>query len=152
MAGVSVADLAAGAKGLLDEWVERAACAGRARIMDPPLDERSKSLRGQALAICRACPVLYDCRAWALGLPATVTPGWVVGGLTEEEIAQWHITEGQVPEGYKRCTRCRQIRALAEFHFQPQGLTRTRSACGRCRRTERRESRRAEAARTAQAP
>ena len=85
MAHITVSNLLAGAKGLRGEWLELAACGGRSRVMDPPIGARSNAARRRALAVCRSCPVLPECRAWALSLPPRMSPGWVVGGLTESQ-------------------------------------------------------------------
>jgi DNA-binding NarL/FixJ family response regulator len=54
-------------------WERRAACAGRSAMFD---DERRT---GEALRLCARCPVLAQCRTWAL----TTAVAGVAGGMTE---------------------------------------------------------------------
>jgi WhiB family redox-sensing transcriptional regulator len=68
---------------LLDRpWVDRAACAGiPIEVFFPDGDGRSgaRGALNRARAICASCPVLVDCRAWAL----TYDPGaGFVAGMT----------------------------------------------------------------------
>lgn len=42
-------------------WADRAACAGHPELTD----ERTKLRARQALELCRQCPVVEQCRAWA---------------------------------------------------------------------------------------
>lgn len=146
MAQITAADLRAGAQGLREEWLERAACGGRSRVMDPPLADRTDAARERALAVCRSCPVMAECRTWALDLPPRMSPGWVIGGLTEADIVKRRIAAGQVPEGHKRCSRCRQIKAFAEFHTHAHTIDGRMSACAACacaaERARRKEKRR----------
>ena len=65
----------------LDErpWAAYAAC----RSTDPDIFFPSpESETGEAIRICRGCPVMYECRDWALDM--RVRYG-VWGGLTERE-------------------------------------------------------------------
>jgi hypothetical protein len=55
-------------------WLDDAACRGKWHVFDARDIE-------SAVAICRSCPVLLPCRAWAL---ETVVAG-VAGGMTEED-------------------------------------------------------------------
>ncbi|WUI00232.1 WhiB family transcriptional regulator [Spirillospora sp. NBC_00431] len=130
----SYIDMYAGAKGLLSEWLDRAACGGRTDLMDPPLDQRTDARRYTALALCRSCPVRLDCQDWVLGQPGSFTPGWIVGGMTEGEIAKWRLAAGLIPEGYKRCSRCHLVKALDEFYPHALTLDGRQSACGECDR------------------
>lgn len=45
---------------MLSAWVRQAACAGRPAMFDNP--ERADD----ALRLCSRCPVLAECRVWAL--------------------------------------------------------------------------------------
>jgi WhiB family transcriptional regulator, redox-sensing transcriptional regulator len=66
------------------DWRHRAAC----REEDPELffavgiSPAAKRQRAHAKAVCQACPVMADCRAWAFA--AEIYDG-VWGGLDEEE-------------------------------------------------------------------
>jgi WhiB family redox-sensing transcriptional regulator len=68
-------------------WQRRAACAGRPAMFDD--EERT----GEALRLCARCPVLAECRTWAL---STVVAG-VAGGMTEGSRAAWRERLG-LPE------------------------------------------------------
>lgn len=70
--------LAYQAPGMGQSWRKRAACAGRADLMDDPQRE------GQALAVCARCPVEQACRDWVMSLARPDDPGGVVGRLTEK--------------------------------------------------------------------
>lgn len=63
----------------IGDWTQWAACIGRPDLME---DTR---LTAAALALCRRCPVLQQCRDWALSLPDRADPGGIAGGMTEEE-------------------------------------------------------------------
>lgn len=74
-------------------WRAHAACAGRARVMDPDtyLVRAARTygwerdLWRPAKQLCQGCPVYSQCQAWALSLPAREDVTGVCGGLTEEE-------------------------------------------------------------------
>jgi hypothetical protein len=72
-------------------WVAKAACRGRHDLMcynatnvlsDPPA--RFKTETEQAVAICLTCPVITECRSWALTTPDPAFDH-VAGGLTPWE-------------------------------------------------------------------
>lgn len=63
----------------LSSWVGRAACAGRPVMFDNP--ERT----GEALRLCARCPVLAECRVWAL---QNAVDG-VAGGMTANARTAW---------------------------------------------------------------
>lgn len=65
-------------------WMRRAACAGRPAMFD---DARRT---GEALRLCARCPVLAECRAWAL---RTAVSG-VAGGMTEGSRVAWRENHG----------------------------------------------------------
>lgn len=67
------------------EWQQQAACRGRGELFFHPPGERepSRSRRDRAAQeLCRTCPVLDTCRAFAL---AHDEPYGVWGGLTEDD-------------------------------------------------------------------
>lgn len=66
-------------------WVRRARCAER------PATFEDESRADEALAICGACPVRRQCRAWAL---ANAVEG-VAGGMTVAERRAWRIDAGE---------------------------------------------------------
>lgn len=72
-----------GRRDVMAAWTEQAACTGRPDLMDPP--QHTAWTLGAALALCHHCPVLEQCRQWALSIPGHADPGFVAGGLTEEE-------------------------------------------------------------------
>lgn len=69
----------------LGRWVSQAACRGSdTRLFFPVRGDNEAVVR--AKSVCRTCPVLSPCRAWALAHPAE---RGIWGGLTE---AQRHVT------------------------------------------------------------
>lgn len=70
--------------GRTGRWMRRAACAGRPAMFD------DAARTGEALRLCARCPVLAECRAWALG---TAVSG-VAGGMTEGSRAAWRENHG----------------------------------------------------------
>lgn len=70
--------------GRTGRWMRRAACAGRPTMFD------DAARTGEALRLCARCPVLAECRAWALG---TAVAG-VAGGMTEGSRAAWRENHG----------------------------------------------------------
>ncbi|MGI9607284.1 MAG: WhiB family transcriptional regulator [Acidimicrobiales bacterium] len=68
-------------------WQERAACRGPlgSVFFPPPVTERKReklSREARAKEICQGCPVLADCREYALSIRE---PHGVWGGLSEQE-------------------------------------------------------------------
>jgi hypothetical protein len=68
-------------------WVRQAACAGKSDVFEQP--DRT----ADALGICGRCPVLGDCRQWALEHAVA----GVAGGLTAAAREGWRQARG-VPE------------------------------------------------------
>ncbi|MER3521199.1 MAG: WhiB family transcriptional regulator [Acidimicrobiia bacterium] len=80
-----------------DFWQARAACRGQhAYLFFPPnhFERKHEKLQREAAAkaICRTCPVIDDCREYALAIRE---PHGIWGGLTEAErkeiLAKRHI-------------------------------------------------------------
>jgi WhiB family transcriptional regulator, redox-sensing transcriptional regulator len=81
------------------EWAHQAVCRGNGRLfaipfgvtqpMSPPLREQVSAAR----AICVRCPVLAECRAWALSRPDPAN-GMVAGGLTPHERQRQRAARG----------------------------------------------------------
>lgn len=67
-------------------WMDQAACRGKWYVFDAADFE-------PAVAICRSCPVLLPCRAWALETPVA----GVAGGMTEEDRI-FHRVANLMPE------------------------------------------------------
>jgi len=67
-------------------WMDDAACRGKSHLFDGPDFE-------PAVEICRTCPVLLRCRAWALETPVA----GVAGGMTEED-RLFHRVANLMPE------------------------------------------------------
>ena len=65
-------------------WERRAACAGRSAMFD------DAARTGEALRLCARCPVLAQCRTWAL----TTAVAGVAGGMTEGSRAAWREKHG----------------------------------------------------------
>lgn len=72
------------------EWAERAACKGQKMVYDqfPAVSHRptksDRLMEAHALATCRECPVLWDCREWSLQ-PVEPAVDHIAGGLTPRE-------------------------------------------------------------------
>lgn len=69
----TASDLEAATAGLRAAWGERAACRRDAGLLDP--DSPDWVDEATAVAVCRACPVIAECRKWVLALPASVDVG-----------------------------------------------------------------------------
>ncbi|MGI5162753.1 WhiB family transcriptional regulator [Spirillospora sp. CA-253888] len=67
----------------LSDWRNKAACKGQAALMTA----RTNTDTLAAKRLCFTCPVMPQCRSWALSLPERIDPGGVCGGLTEPERA-----------------------------------------------------------------
>ena len=71
-------------------WGELAACKGQRMFYDqfPAVSHRptksDRLMEAQALATCRECPVLDDCRSWSLQ-PVEPAVDHVAGGLTPRQ-------------------------------------------------------------------
>lgn len=65
-------------------WVRRAACSGRSDAFEQP------GRTTDALAVCARCPVLGDCRQWALHHAVS----GVAGGLTAAARQRWRRENG----------------------------------------------------------
>jgi WhiB family redox-sensing transcriptional regulator len=65
-------------------WVQRARCAGRSATFG------NESRADEAVAICGRCPVLRQCRSWAL---LNAVDG-VAGGMTPGERTAWRRENG----------------------------------------------------------
>lgn len=68
----------------LSAWVRWAACAGRPAMFDDP------GRTNEALRLCGRCPVLVECRLWAL---LNAVDG-VAGGMTEGARTAWRQSVG----------------------------------------------------------
>ncbi len=67
-------------RGEVPEWFARAACRGMTAVMYPePPGNRDAIAR--AVAVCQPCPVLDQCRRWAVG-PTDPVPHSVAAGMT----------------------------------------------------------------------
>lgn len=142
----TVSDLEAATAGLRAAWGERAACRRDAGLLDP--DSPDWVDEATAIAVCRACPVLTECRAWVLALPASVDVGGVCGGLTEHERARIRAAppDARGPGGdVKNCPGCRITKPATEFwrdKYRHDGLKPYCKSCASAmdRRTARRRT------------
>lgn len=109
----------------LPDWQRRAACAGKARLMTPTPGDRESAAR--ALSVCARCPVLAECREWALTLPSDEDPeGMVLGGL---------IWEQRLTSARRVCTACKRELPVTSFGIQwrrDRGRACIRSWCWDC--------------------
>jgi WhiB family redox-sensing transcriptional regulator len=74
-----VALLAAVREHQAGDWRHEAACRAH------PIETFFGRRRLAAIQVCRSCPVLEDCRDWALGLPEHADPAGVLGGMSATE-------------------------------------------------------------------
>jgi hypothetical protein len=116
----------------LPTWEGTGLCVDRPSAMYAETESQIQRAR----ALCRACPVLAQCRTWVQALPWRADPGGVVAGMTPEERGHPDLA---VP-GKKRCTKCKQELPFSEF--SPMG-TRLKSHCKACMRRADVERRRA---------
>lgn len=126
----TASDLEAATAGLRAAWGERAACRRDAGLLDP--DSPDWVDEATAVAVCRACPVIAECRKWVLALPASVDVGGVCGGLTEHERARARAGGWEPGGGTKFCPSCRVIKPATEFwrdRTRPDGLKRCCKPC-----------------------
>ena len=65
-------------------WRQHAACYGQNTNLFFPDRGDNHALVLQAKKTCLACPVLTECRTYALGFQASKLPG-IYGGLTQHE-------------------------------------------------------------------
>ena len=71
-------------------WMQMAACKGEPMVYPTlgahiqRLTREDLILEEQALAMCRRCPVIFKCRAWALQEPDPAFDH-VAGGLTPKQ-------------------------------------------------------------------
>lgn len=73
-------------------WLQRGFCGRRdpEEFFGPAGGKEPAPWEIKAKKICaQRCPVLADCRSWALANPKLTEFG-VVGGMTESERRQWH--------------------------------------------------------------
>lgn len=140
-------------------WRDRAACVGLADVMDPPAEQVraardlgiERRLWEDAKRLCRACPVLVQCRSWVVTLPARADVTGVCGGLTEEERARERrrraqpgaATAPELPHDRLECTKCGQVKPDEAFAADPRLIGRRgrRSHCRTCVAAWRREHR-----------
>lgn len=80
-----------------DRWRDQAACAGMDPGMFVPANESPRSTK-EALSVCATCPVIDECRAWAIGFDIFPLLG-VFGGMTtvERELARRDAEAGRTP-------------------------------------------------------
>ena len=110
----------------LPTWKGVGLCAGQPESM--VVDAR-------ALNLCRACPVLDECRDWVLSIPIHEGPDGVVAGLVFAE--RERILLGRLPP--KTCNDCQATKPLHEFAPNSEGKPTRRAICRPCMR--RRENR-----------
>jgi WhiB family redox-sensing transcriptional regulator len=80
------------------DWRHRAACGGRYDDLFFPVGDTgpARTQEQQAKAICATCPVLTECRTWALNAGTDADYG-IWGGLNEAE--RRRIRRGTIRHG-----------------------------------------------------
>lgn len=96
------------------DWRSRAACGTEEPELFFPIGSTEASLDqlAEAVAVCRRCPVLIQCRTWAL---ETGEDAGVWGGMSPDERREirrstryQHLLHGQpVPRPAEQAERCR---------------------------------------------
>ena len=94
--------------GMPQPWEEQAACQDSPIELwfgdehDPGIKKsfRTQEQTAHAKAICAACPVLSECRSWAL---ESGIPFGIVGGLTERE--RQVLIHGRVTSSYLKARK-----------------------------------------------
>lgn len=86
-------------------WVEQAACRDADPAMFFPGPGRGNAAAAkQAKELCRTCPVVNECLAYAMGFsPRSLTGIW--GGMTERERARQHKATHGLVYSHKPPTR-----------------------------------------------
>ena len=95
------------------QWLEHAACRGHDPELFFPVSETgpSREQADRAKAVCRTCPVVFDCLQWAID--AAIRDG-VWGGLTAQQ--RRHLTRNrrsQAAEALRKPDRVRPEYAFA---------------------------------------
>lgn len=70
-----------------DEWRASAACRNQTDLFYPPATaawQKLLVLQAEAVTMCARCPVLAECRSWALDSLLDPCPDAVLGGMTPE--------------------------------------------------------------------
>ena len=76
------------------EWVQHAACIGQTMVYDTfgahytKITRADREMERKALATCERCPVMIQCRGWALQ-PTEPAVDHVAGGMTPRQRAEW---------------------------------------------------------------
>ena len=82
------------------EWVQYAACRGQRMVYDTfgahytKITRADREMERKALATCESCPVLIQCRMWALQ-DTEPAVDHVAGGLTPRQRAEWRRKRGR---------------------------------------------------------
>lgn len=108
---------------VVPEWQRRAACGGRAGLMDPPTPTAATIRVGRI--ICWGCPVFRDCQTWMAGLTGSADPGGMLAAVTHEE------RTGRSADS-KLCRGCLTARPIEAFTRTSVASGATRSRCRAC--------------------
>lgn len=87
-------------------WTPQAACHGLTPLMfpdEPNTKDQTRAIN-QAKAVCAECPVLAQCRDWALAVTNKIEGG-VIAGMYEDELAHARRTTVQ-RRAQNRARRC----------------------------------------------
>lgn len=117
-------------------WRFRAACKGRAEVLDPPGGFVTLPQLWEARDLCRGCPVFTQCRRDADALESGNDPGGMIAGLTEADRSRLRHSARPLPRaaatcGALTCSKCQKTKTPGEFGTDPKtGLPRV--TCLRC--------------------
>lgn len=120
------------------DWRDRAACTD-APYPDDMFPDSHPAEIAYALSFCRVCPVLFECREYAL---AERIQHGVWGGLTEDQRRDTQTVRARGPKTPAACG----TEAGARKHRRDG-----EAVCGDCRSAERRERQKREEKRAARA-
>lgn len=89
----------------MNDWCSQAACKGQTDLFFPDFEGLSREVAyrivRQAVAVCRGCPVLRECREWV-----------------DEHPLGWGIVAGMTPRRRRRGARNRR-RGVSEGSMRP---------------------------------
>ncbi|MFI6534163.1 WhiB family transcriptional regulator [Nonomuraea sp. NPDC050547] len=108
----------------LPTWDGTGACIGQPDLMyglSEGGDDAAKKL-------CRACPVLDECRDWVLDLPWHCDPGGIVAGLTIQQRGRLSSSSAT----FRECITCSEIKPLYAFAPWASGREQRRPTCRAC--------------------
>lgn len=116
------------------DWRSRAICrASDDRTFFPPKGPAAEKAVSRAKAICLTCPVMAECRDWALRHPAETEFG-IWGGTTRNERLHPEQMAPAPDTRRKLCGRCHCPKPLGDFHRRRDTPDGRQAWCKECQR------------------